>query len=50
MPGDMLVILLVAAFSRKTALRLDGLQVSRSKRLKLALANRAVCFAGVKVN
>ena len=50
MPGGMLVILLVEALGEGTALRLGGLGTNGSKRLKLALANRAVGFAGVEVD
>ena len=46
----MLVILLVGAFGKETALRLGGLRTSGSRRLKLVFANHAVGFAGVKVN
>ena len=50
MLGGMLVILLVGAFGGGTALGLNGLQISGSKRWKPAPANCAVGFAGVKDN
>ena len=49
MPGGMLVILSVGAFGGKTVFVLNGLQMSGSKRLKLAPANCAVGFVGVEV-
>ena len=50
MPGGMLVILLVGALGGGTALGLNNLQISGSKRLELAPIDCAVSFAGIEVD